>query len=55
MHRLPWNVDLPFNQAALGYLWLGPTDIFFSVADAFLMEIDKHQAMFRRYNRTFGE
>ena len=28
---------------------------FFSVADAFPMEIDKHQAMFWRYNRTFGE
>ena len=28
---------------------------FFSVADAFPMEIDKHQAMFRRYNRTFCE
>ena len=28
---------------------------FFSVADAFPMEIDKHQAMFGRYNRTFGE
>ena len=28
---------------------------FLSVADAFPMEIDKHQAMFRRYNRTFCE
>ena len=28
---------------------------FFSVADALTMEIDKHQAMFGRYNRTFGE
>ena len=32
-----------------------PLGFFFSVADAFPMEIDKHQAMFRRYNRTFGE
>ena len=43
---------------------MGPSNIiinglahwaFFSVADAFPMESDKHQAMFRRYNRTFCE
>ena len=28
---------------------------FFSVTDAFTMEIDKHQGMFVRYKRTFGE
>ena len=37
------------------YLCLGPNWAFFSVADAFPMEIDKHQAMFRKYNRTFRE
>ena len=28
---------------------------FFSITDAFPMEIDNHQVMFGRYNWTFGE
>ena len=28
---------------------------FFSLGDTFPMEIDKHQAMFGRYNRSIGE
>ena len=39
-------INLPYGSVPLA---------FFSVADTFPMEIDKHQAMFRRYNRTFRE
>ena len=37
------------------YLMPGSHWAFFNVADAFPMETDKHQAMFRRYNRTYCE
>ena len=52
LHKLP-KVDFnkSFYITSNASVPLG----FFSIADAFLMEIDKHQAMFRRYNRTFGE
>ena len=52
--RVWWPLRHPYQQTM--DMVMAPSHFaFFRVADAFPMEIDKHQAMFRRYNRTFGE
>ena len=49
-------LDEFFHDSAISlFVMSGSHWAFLSVADAFPMEIDKHQAMFRRYNRTFCE